>query len=218
MKKRMMWIVMLAIAGVASAADRLVEWDLDGNNSTPVSLDSTAQMANMEVGTMVDNGQLVGAPRNSALVYRAVALATSQAEAISESSYLELTVSAGTGYDFSLTSLDLRANDYGSTGAPQYFIRSSVDGYAADLLAPTALWNGAITDTPLANLVLSGHDNLSTVTFRIYAFDDTGLGGNYNTFIGFGGGVSDGTTDLGVNGTVALTGPPPVAGTLFMVH
>ena len=217
MKKRMVWIAMLAIAGISSAADLLVEWDLDGNDVTPASMNSTANIANMEVGTIVDNGQLVPASRGSALNYRAVVSAISQAEAISESSYLELTVSASTGYDFSLTSLDLRANDFGSTGAPKYFIRSSVDGYVADLLAPTTLWTGT-AGSPLASLALSGHDNLITVTFRIYAFDDTGTGSNYNTFLGIGGIVGDGLTDVGVNGTVKTAGPLPVLGTLYVVE
>ncbi len=203
MKKQIVWITMLAIAGVASAADSLVEWGLKGNDTTPTSLNSTAHVANMEVGTMANNGQLIGIPRPSALVYRGVFLATSQAEAISESSYIELTVSASAGYDFSLTSLDLRVGDSGSTaGAPKYFVRSSVNGYAVDLLAPIALWNGHVRHTPLANLALSGHDNLSTVTFRIYAFDDTGAATGYGTVIGFGGGKSVEATDIGVNGTV----------------
>jgi len=97
---------------------------------------------------------------------------TSAATALANNSYFTITITADTGETFNLDTLSYKVGKGGGTDPRGYFIRSSVDGYAADLYAET-LPTGTAQEPALRTLDLSGHDNLSTVTFRFYVFTPT---------------------------------------------
>ncbi len=95
--------------------------------------------------------------------------ATSAALALANDAYFTITITAHPGETFDLDTLFYKIGKGGASDPRGYFIRSSVDGYAADLYAET-LPTGAAQAPALRMFNLSGHDNLSTVTFRFYMF------------------------------------------------
>ena len=89
--------------------------------------------------------------------------------------YFTFTVTAASGFTLNLTDLALKtalvdpSNPSGTT-----FVRSSVDGYASDLGSYTQTGTSGSTFTD-RSIDLSGaaYQNLSTITFRIYHYDNT---------------------------------------------
>jgi hypothetical protein len=211
------WIVaiLMGLAAFVSRADLLAGWSGDGdgtfNPGTTQAADSLS--ANIVSASLNENGQLVGVSRLSSFVYRNVSAAASATEAVNENSYVELTISAASGYQMNLSSLDLRFGDYGSSvGSANYFIRSSVDSYASDI-SSGLLFDGSPSETPLANIALSGYAGLTDITFRIYAWSADGSA--YSTFIGFGNDTNtEALTDIGINGTVTAVPEPATIGML----
>jgi autotransporter-associated beta strand protein len=101
---------------------------------------------------------------------------------IDTAKYIEFTLTAATDYAIDLSSISFGVGRSG-TGPRQWEWRSSVDGYAAPLNNYTTL-NASVTNSsgvltnPDANsgytgnvLDLSGLANVTTITFRIYAYN-----------------------------------------------
>ncbi len=102
--------------------------------------------------------------------------------AVSNNDYIEFTLSASPTYSLDLTNVTLNYG-YTNTGVPvfndTFFVRSSVDSYATNLapgLITAAVPGGtAGGTTPLFatfDLSAAAYDNLSTITFRLYQYDD----------------------------------------------
>jgi hypothetical protein len=112
--------------------------------------------------------------------------------------YWEFTLTAASGFNISVTSVTLRMRRSG-TGPPSINLRSSVDGYGADI-GGTQNLSSADTYTTIAftGLTLSS----SSITFRVYAWGATGSGGTLR--IGDG---ADSSLDIDVQGAVMSTTP-----------
>jgi hypothetical protein len=156
-------------------------------------------------GSDVTNGSLFNFARGSAgyvsdaelLVYPASG-ATSQANAVSTSSYWYFTVTPDAGKRLDLTSLTMNMAK-GSTSSPRgYGLRSSIDAYAADI--QTADLTQVRTTWEAVSIDLSGapFQNLtSAVTFRMFIYapttssamdgDDLTLNGTVSDTSGFTG-------------------------------
>ncbi len=212
MKKRFIVSVFVALFATAVQAELLIGWDFDGVTATSTSMDSTTNVANMQAGSLNSGGSLVSIDRSDVAAYRNLAAADTPAGALSGNLYVEFTVAADSGYQFTLSSLDLILDDVsGSSGAGSYFVRSNLDNYTSDIVAPTLI----PTDAAPANYGLTGFTDMSSVTFRVYAYDQTGAAGAFNMFIGFGeNNTTDGLTDMGVNGTISVVPEPVTAGLL----
>jgi hypothetical protein len=121
--------------------------------------------------------------------------------AIDLNAYLQITVSPNTAYYLVLNSIsfNLRRSTTGSSGAgPQsWSLRSSVDGFASDLLTGTltGAYQSFSLSLPAAFQTLSG-----AVTFRIYGFNQVTSSGGSNRL------VTDNITLTGqaVSGTLAV--------------
>ncbi|MFT3703406.1 MAG: hypothetical protein QM802_13600 [Agriterribacter sp.] len=104
---------------------------------------------------------------------------------INTGAYLEFTLTPNAGYTLNLTSIDLnmRRSTTGSpagSGPRQWSIRSSLDGYTADLGSGTLTQN----TTPTVTVSLSGFTNVATaITFRIYGYDVYNNPGGLNRFV-----------------------------------
>lgn len=126
--------------------------------------------------------------------------------------YVQFSVAPAAGYELDLSSLTMDVIR-GSTSATRgYYVRSSVDGYASNLLyqanIPTANSEGATGTWLPQNANLSGlaaMQNVTTpVSFRIYAFI-TG-GGTVDSAINF--------DNIVVNGAVSVVPEPAILGLL----
>jgi Secretion system C-terminal sorting domain/Bacterial Ig-like domain len=104
------------------------------------------------------------------------------ASAIDANDYYEFTVTPGAGFEMDLTSIvfDETQNDT-QVGTGNYFwtIRSSLDGYATDIVAPTSV-NQVLTSGNNSGTTSTGNtvtlpasflNITSALTFRIYAYD-----------------------------------------------
>lgn len=106
--------------------------------------------------------------------------------AINTSAYLEFTLTPAAGYTLNLTSIDLNMRR-STTGSPtgagprQWSLRSSLDGYTADLGTGTLTQN----TTPTATITLSSSfNNVPTaITFRLYGYDVYNNPGGLNRFV-----------------------------------
>ena len=126
--------------------------------------------------------------------------------------YVMFTVSAAAGYEMDLSSLTLNVVRGGTSLTRGYYIRSSIDNYAADLVGqaniPTTNSEGAggswLAQSADLSAIAGMQDAIGPVTFRIYAFVDGG--GTADSAINF--------DDITVNGAVSAV-PEPGALALF---
>lgn len=93
----------------------------------------------------------------------------------STSNFFSFTVTAASGFTLSLTDLALKTAFVDPSGpSGTTFVRSSVDGFTSDLGSYTQI---GTTNSDFTNrsIDLSGaaYQDLSTITFRIYHYDDT---------------------------------------------
>lgn len=92
--------------------------------------------------------------------------------AFSATRYIEFTITPASGFVLNAYSFDMDVFRSGA-GATNYAVRSSVDGYAANLASGSV----TTTQTGISTLILpSGFSNLSSLTFRIYGWGGTSTG------------------------------------------
>ena len=163
---------LLAIAGLTlgglefSGAAILASYNFNGaTTSGDGDANSTATNFTSNYGS---NSGLSGAGNYFVRVQVTPAVATT-------TYYFSFTVTAASGFTLNLTDLTLEAALVDSSGpSGTTFVRSSVDGYAADLGSYTQTGTSGSTFTD-RSIDLSGaaYQNLSTITFRIYHYDTT---------------------------------------------
>jgi hypothetical protein len=175
----------------------LLAWEFNGNSGDEVT----------ELAAVV--GLTVSTNAPSAVVSRGAGLVASAngdrfnannwsestlADAITNNDYMEWTIEANDGLALTLSSLVLNMQR-SSTGPQNFALRSSVDGFAANV----ATFSVTSTSTETQNIALNGFDNLlQPVTFRLYG---AGAGSSAGT-AGF-----EGTgNDLVINGVTTATG------------
>lgn len=106
--------------------------------------------------------------------------------AINTSMYLQFTLTPNAGYALNLTSVDLnfRRSTTGSpagSGPRAWSIRSSMDGYAADITS--GVLTQSTTPTVTVTLNSSFLSVITPVTFRIYGYDVFNNTGGLNRFV-----------------------------------
>ncbi|OGV45701.1 MAG: hypothetical protein A2X46_09355 [Lentisphaerae bacterium GWF2_57_35] len=179
-------------------ADVIAAWDFNGTNAVDAGgilaaavLGGNVQAASITVGSGIT-------PQNTASTWIGddwLPTAT-LADAVLNNKYLEWTVAAAAGYQMTITNFAGLARDPGGTGPTNFVLRSSVDGYTADLAVYQLAGNQALS-TPLS---LSGQ---TTVTFRYYGFDPVRVGttgtGGFRNLVG---------NDLTITGTIMAVPEP----------
>jgi hypothetical protein len=141
-----------------------------GNNTvSPASLSPSIPSAAYNGGTVYygENGWTTGTVVNTSM-------------------YLQLTLTPTAGYTLNLSSIvmNLRRSTTGSpsgSGPRQWALRSSLDGYTADIATGTL----ALNSTPAFTVSLnSAYTNLaSAITFRLYGYDVYNNSGGLNRFV-----------------------------------
>lgn len=201
---------------LCARADVLVGWDFERHTYSEEMIASTFQAPHMLPGELRSRGKLALIERDLGGVFRRVNIARSPQSSISEEAFFDLVLRAEEGYAFDLESMDLLISNFNTgKGQPSYFVRSSLDGFAEDVVRPTPLPSVDDVRVPLTQIALGGYQNLSEVTFRFYAYDDTGEATFYHTYIGFGNLYFDRQNDIIIKGKVARIPEPALASGLF---
>ena len=103
--------------------------------------------------------------------------------------YNEFTITPNTYYSLTLTTLSFtHLTDENAVGGTTWALRSSVDGFAADIATGSA---STTSQSPTVNLPAANFTNVGAVTFRLYilnansataswSVDDVTLGGSVN--------------------------------------
>jgi len=100
--------------------------------------------------------------------------------------YIQFTLTPNAGYTLNLTSVDLNMRR-STTGSPagagprQWSLRSSMDGYSADLGSGTLSQNSSPTTS--ISLSTSFQNVMTPITFRLYGYDVFNNAGGLNRFV-----------------------------------
>ncbi|WP_284650787.1 choice-of-anchor D domain-containing protein [Flavobacterium terrisoli] len=187
----------------SSSYGQLLQWNTNGNGGTETTEPSVANDANISSASLSfgagvtpalnahrfggSNWWNTGNSTNSTL-----------AEAIAGNDYIQFTVTPNAGYNFTPTSFVFQWERSG-TGPSSVALRSSIDGYAANLGAVTGM---AASLTTGNTITISGLTNITTATtFRLYGYGGTATGGTG----GFDEAASPSIVNVVLNGTTALS-------------
>lgn len=206
MKQKIFFIAFLiGVFGLTKANAQLLQWNTFGNAGTEttepsVSNNSNISAANLTLGsgvTSAANGNRLG---GSSWFDTGDTNPTTLAESIAGNDYIQFIVTPLSGATFTPTSL-VFSWDHSATGPGSLALRSSVDGFAANLGSVTGL---AASVTTGNTINITGLNNISTATtFRLYGYGATATGGT--------GGFDTATNVVNVvlNGTSTAACTPP---------
>ncbi|HMU47756.1 MAG TPA: T9SS type A sorting domain-containing protein [Chitinophagaceae bacterium] len=200
MKKIYFLLAMLLAVQVGSA--QLLQWNTFGNAGTEtaepsVFNDANISSSNLTLGSGVTpaaNGNRFG---GNNWFNTGNTNPNTLAEAVTGNDYIQFIVTPNPGFSFTPTSF-VFSWDHSGTGPASVTLRSSVDGYTADL--------GSVTAMPASissgnTITISGLTNLTTATtFRLYGYSATATTGTG----GFD--IATDVVNVQLNGTTASTG------------
>jgi hypothetical protein len=170
---------------------------LAGNEATAVSNSNDANLTTSTISRGAGLTTGTNADRFNATNWAL----TSIANAVTGNNYMEFTITPTAGYQFSVSSIVVNWQR-SSTGNTAIALRSSVDGYIANLDAQKAITDNTSTQT--FTFTFTQANSTSAVTYRIYGYSEatSGTGGPEGT-----------GNDIIVNGTVtpAITGIESIA-------
>ena len=204
-------VVFLLLCITTGGYAQLLQWNTYGNTGTELTEPSVFNNANITAADLTFGAGIV--PAGNGFRFGGTSwfdsgntvAGNTLAEAIAGNNYIQFVVTPNFNYAFTPTSFVFSWGRSG-TGPLNIALRSSVDGYTANLGALTAL-------TSLSNgntITISGLTNLSTATtFRLYGYGGTGV-------LGTGGfdmattTLSPGFVNVQLNGTTQSLGPVSV--------
>jgi len=199
MKRILVALAVIALANVA-VADLLVAYDFTGYSGDELRGTSTTVNVNMQDPAYIERGAGVNASGNASRFNANNWTETSLNDAVTANDYFTWTLNADSGYTFSVTNLAFTFQR-SSTGGQDWALRSSLDGFTANLQTWTALGNSSQTvDLQGSNLV-----NQTSIEFRFYGYNGSSTAGT----AGFEGSGDD----LVINGSVQAI---PEPGTMAM--
>jgi Family of unknown function (DUF5689)/Secretion system C-terminal sorting domain len=157
-------------------AQTLTQWRFDGQiTPSVVPTNGTASSAVWSTGTTTFPAGKTGNSGDNALSTTGF-----NTTALNPAKYLEFTITPNANYAMVLNSVSFYDQKSG-TGPTNWVLRSSLDGYVADLNSPSpSVTNTLFNATP--NLVELGinFQNINTaVTFRLYAYGGTSAAGTW---------------------------------------
>ncbi|MDF3130111.1 hypothetical protein P0Y35_12960 [Kiritimatiellaeota bacterium B1221] len=188
-------------------ADVLASYTFTAANGNPTTLDS-----DLSDGVLSWEGSLsagFSSGTNSAYAFTA-----NVPETIDTNKYLEFTITATGGNEFSLDSLvfDLGGRNYSADNDYLVYanVRSDLDNFSTDLATfnytvPKGLGSDNYGEAFTVNFSGSPFDNLSEITFRLYPSDQNDNGNNIYRY-----------TNINLNGTTAVI-PEPATATLVLL-
>lgn len=189
MKRSYIWLSAIGIAACLPSsslrADVLAAWNYSAN--TLPTTEATGITAGDTIeGTFYGHANEVGrsSANDGTLYARATAPGESIAEALSENSYFEFTITPDDAMTITDFSADVFSQSLAISGGVaeytgHYFLRSSADGYITDLanglkFSPATTGSGQTTSRVDFSSSLTGFENItSATTFRLYMWVET---------------------------------------------
>lgn len=150
----------------------LVQYSLTGSSLATTSNDTNVSGGSLTNGSLTSMAaDTPGYASDPALVCAPAASATSEATAVTNSSYYSFTVTPGSGVSMNLTTLTFNAAR-GGAGTPRgYGVRSSIDAYAADIQTADLTTVRPTFSAISVDLTGASYQKLTAaVTFRIYVY------------------------------------------------
>lgn len=200
---RLKFLITLAFLAVSFGSfGQLLQWNTFGNAGTETTEPSVFNNANISSSTLTQGTITPAANANrfggsNWFNTGNTVGGNTLAEAVAGNDYIQFVVTPNFGFSFTATSF-VFSWDRSGTGPQNVTLRSSVDGFAADLgtVAPVAAVGTFNTIT------IIGVSNVTTATtFRLYGYGATATGGTG----GFD--VATNVVNVQLNGTTASSGP-----------
>ena len=185
------------------SSGQLLTWNTFGNAGTEATEPSVSNNANITASNLVRGPGIVSGANANRLggtgwFNTGDTNPSTLANAVAGNDYIEFTVTPNAGFSFTATSL-VYSWDRSGTGPANQALRSSLDGYTANLgtTVPAAAI-GTFNTINIAGIA----NQTSAVTFRLYGYGATATGGT--------GGIDIVTNVVNVtlNGTTASAGAP----------
>ncbi len=220
MKKFYLFLILLHLAAIAPVQAQLLQWNTFGNAGTETTEPSVFNDPNLSGVTNLTLGAGVTAAANgnrfggNTWFDVGDTNPTTLAESVTGNDYIEFIVTPNVGFSFTPTSFVFVWDRSAASGPPNVTLRSSADGFTADLGTITSIASGTFA---INTITISGLTALSTATtFRLYGYGATATGGTG----GFDENVaSPGVVNVQLNGTTGTASPNvlvnPGAGAYF---
>lgn len=151
-------ILLFAVNGNSQA---LLQWNTFGNTGTETTEASVTNNANISAATLNYTGSTVVPASNG----NRFGGSNWGVGALNTAKYIQFTVTPNAGYSFTPTSFSF-IWDFSGSGPKSVALRSSVDGYAANLGSIATMTTSTST---IRTITITGLTNITTATtFRLY--------------------------------------------------
>jgi hypothetical protein len=208
MKKVYVLLLIVLVCSVSNNVDaQLLQWNTFGNAGTETTEPSIFNDPNLSGVTNLTQGAGITPAANTNRFggnnwwNTGNSVNSTLSEAVAGNDYLQFIVTPNVGFSFTPTSF-VFSWDHSASGPNSVTLRSSVDGFTADLGSVTAMPASISTGNTIA---ISGLTTLTTATtFRLYGYGGTATGGTG----GFD--VASSVVNVQLNGTTAVVGGTPL--------
>jgi hypothetical protein len=166
--------IVLSAANIA--AQTAAQWNFNVNtNATTTPANGTASAANWSTGATT-----FPAGRTTVTTDKSYSTSGFNTPALSAAKYVEFTIAPNTGFAMNLNNVSFYDQKSG-TGPSNWVLRSSSDGFVADLnAAATSVPNTVFSTTPSLVVLGTRFQNLdSAITFRLYAYGASSAAGTW---------------------------------------
>jgi trimeric autotransporter adhesin len=204
-------LAIVLVVGSAGAWGQIAAWQLNGKAGNETSIDASTLNSNLNTSTLMrGNGLNVSALAN---VFGSTNFTVSgtKADAITNNKYITFNINAKSGFQVSLSTLDVRFRRSG-TGPNAFQWQYSLDGSTfTDLssvdISYTSTTTGGDAQTQINLSSITALQNVSSSTsiiFRLYGWGATATTGTF----GIGRSLTSGATDysLAIGGSVNAVG------------
>lgn len=206
MKKFYFVLALFFAVGIQSIHAQLLQWNTFGNLGTETTEPSVANDPNVAAANLTQGAGITPAANGNRFggnnwFNTGNTNPNTLAEAITGNDYLQFIVTPNVGFSFTPTSF-VFTWDRSGTGPQNVTLRSSADGFIADLGTITGIVGGAFASN---TITITGLTNITTATtFRLYGYNATATTGTG----GFDANVN--AVNVQLNGTTAPAGTPLV--------
>jgi len=179
---RLLVVFLVFIGGVERSWGQLLQWNTFGNLGTETIEPSVANATGITPAALTLGIGVTPAANSNRLggndwFDSGDTNPTTLAEAVADNDYIEFVVTPTSGYVFTPTTLNF-IWDRSATGPSDVTLRSSADGFTADIATVSGIISGSFA---VNSMVIPGMVNLvSPITFRLFAYNATstvGTGG-----------------------------------------
>lgn len=193
MRLKLLLITIVLFVGLGTSYGQILTFEFSALTGDEATATSNTKNVNLTTST-ISRGAGLTAAANGARFNATGWATTSIANAVTGNDYIEFAITPNSGFQFSVSSIVIQWQRSG-TGNTAIALRSSVDGYAANLDTEKAVVDNTSTQT--ITFTFAQANSSTAVTYRLYSFAEALTGT---------GGPGDGTgNDITVNGAVTAT-------------